>query len=80
MDLQNVLTCPRSQASALHFKLKLQIHNFSFYDLVTRDADLYVWYDGESHVSANEFVSCIHDYIRRRIENSECVEEVMLSH
>lgn len=78
MDLQSVLTCPRSQASALYFKQKLQIHNFSFYDLITRAADLYVWHDGEGQVLANEFVSCIYDYICKRVRNSDSIEEMCL--
>lgn len=64
MDLQSVLLAPNLQASALYYKSKLQVHNFTFYSLNNGDVVLYVWHEGNGGVGSNEFVSCITDYIQ----------------
>ena len=59
MDLQSVLLSPNIKASAVYYKQKLKVHDFTFYQLNDRKVDLYVWHEGEGSVSANELVSCI---------------------
>lgn len=34
MDLQSVLLCPKSNASALYYKTKLIVHNFTVYSMI----------------------------------------------
>lgn len=63
MDLQSVLLCPKTDASAMYYKQKLQLHNFTIYRLNDKDVTLYVWHEGNGSVSANEFTSCIIQYI-----------------
>ncbi|CAI6368591.1 unnamed protein product [Macrosiphum euphorbiae] len=63
MDLQSVLLCPKTDASAMYYKQKLQLHNFTIYRLNDKDFTLYVWHEGNGSVSANEFTSCIIQYI-----------------
>ena len=38
------------------------------YDVVTRDVTCYVWHEGEGGVTANEFVSCIVDYLNEHLQ------------
>ena len=63
MDLQGLLLCPKLQASALYFKMKLSVHNFTIYNMASHEATNYLWHEGEGGVSANEFASCIVDYL-----------------
>ena len=42
MDLQSVLLAPNLSASAIYYKTKLQIHNFTFYSLNDGEVTLYV--------------------------------------
>lgn len=63
MDLESVLLCPLTNASAMYYKQKLQVHNFTIYRLHDHDVTLYVWHESNGHVTANEFTSCIIDYI-----------------
>ena len=37
MDLQAVLLAPQMKASALYYKTKLAVHNFTVYNLATND-------------------------------------------
>lgn len=63
MDLQSVLLCPKTEASAMYYKQKLQLHNFTIYRLNDKDVTLYVWHEGDGSVNANEFTRCIIQYI-----------------
>ncbi|CAB3985083.1 Hypothetical predicted protein [Paramuricea clavata] len=43
LDVQAVLLCPKTKASALYYKTKLQLHNLSFYNLKSGEGYCYVW-------------------------------------
>ena len=62
MDVQSVLLAPKLQASAVYYKKKLQLHNFTIYELNNSDVTLYVWNETDGCVTYNEFTSCIVDY------------------
>ncbi|GFO42349.1 hypothetical protein PoB_006885400 [Plakobranchus ocellatus] len=66
MDVQRVLLAPYLQASALYYKTKLQVHNFTVYNLHTRDVRCYVWNEMEGGMTANEFASCLIDFLNRQ--------------
>ena len=68
VDMQAVLLCPSLQASSLYYKKKLCVHNYTIYDLATKDVTCYVWHEGEGGVSSNEFCSCLTDYLERRAD------------
>ena len=66
LDLQGVLLSPRLQASALYYKTKLAVHNFTIYDMATRDTCCYIWHEGNGKLTANEFASCIFHYLEEK--------------
>ena len=68
MDLQAVLLAPRLQASALYYKTKLCVHNFTIFDLVSRNVVCYVWHEGEGALTASEFASCVIDYLTNHLQ------------
>ncbi|KAJ8891999.1 hypothetical protein PR048_004564, partial [Dryococelus australis] len=49
MDLQSVLLCPKTLASKLYYKQKLQVHNVT----------IYMWHEANGGVSANKFTSYV---------------------
>ena len=61
MDVQAVLISPKLNASALYYKTKLASHNFTMYNLKTKDVKCYYWHEAEGDLSANTFASCIRD-------------------
>lgn len=63
MDLQSVLLCPKTLQSAMYYKCKLQVHNFTIYNLKNGDVTLYVWHEGNGGVTSNEFTTCILDFL-----------------
>ena len=61
MDVQAVLLTPRLNASALYYKTKLASHNFTMYNLKTKDVMCYYWHEGEGDLTSHAFASCIRD-------------------
>ncbi|KAJ8347253.1 hypothetical protein SKAU_G00286540 [Synaphobranchus kaupii] len=47
MDLQAVLLCPKTKASCLYYKTKLQVHNFTLFDLESKEGYCYIWDESE---------------------------------
>lgn len=43
-DLQSVQLCPKLEASAIYYKTKLCVHNFTMYNLENKDVHCY-WFD-----------------------------------
>lgn len=65
MDMQSVLLCPKLLVSEQYYKMKLSLHNFSFYVKNTKDVYLYVWHEGDGGVTANNITSCIIDFLEK---------------
>lgn len=70
-DVEAVQLCPRLFASALYFKLKLQVHNFTIYDIISHRSSNYVWDETQGEVKASIFVSIIVKHIEELVENSD---------
>ncbi|CAG9773208.1 unnamed protein product [Ceutorhynchus assimilis] len=71
MDLQAVKLSPYVPAGKLYFKTNLCCHNFTIYDLATRDVACY-WFseDQNSDLCASTFTTCIIDHLE-----SKCITE-----
>lgn len=65
MDVQSVLTAPRIQVSASYYKMKLTVHNFTFFNMISGKGDCYIWHEAAGGVTSNEFTSIVVDYINR---------------
>ncbi|XP_005098560.1 uncharacterized protein LOC101856023 isoform X2 [Aplysia californica] len=64
MSLQSILFSPMLKASALYYRRKLAVHNFTVFNITTRDVKCYVWHEGEGGLTSDEFSSCIIDYLQ----------------
>lgn len=68
MDVQSVLLSPKLQVSVQYYKQKLQIHNYTLYCSNDKDVHLYVWHEGDGGVTANEFTTCLIDFLNIKLE------------
>ncbi|GFO24067.1 hypothetical protein PoB_005057200 [Plakobranchus ocellatus] len=73
MDLQTVLLAPALKASALYYRTKLCVHNFTIFDCTTRDVSCYVWHEAEGGLTANEFASCLCHYLESDLSSEEFI-------
>lgn len=63
MDLEAVKLAPNMKASALYYKTKLAVHNFTIYNLATHHCTCYWWNESEGDLVASTFASCVVDYL-----------------
>ena len=71
MDLQAVKVCPSIMASAVYFKTKLCVHNFTVYNLATRQCTCYWFDETQADLQASTFASFVVDYIRRHLNDGK---------
>lgn len=64
MDTQAVKLCPALNVSASYYKTKLQIHNFTVYNLQSHQCTNYLWNETEGDLSASVFTTCIIEHLR----------------
>lgn len=67
MDIEVVFLCPKSNASSMYYKTKLNIHNFTLYNLKTRAGNCYFWDETAADLSADVFASMLYDFISNKI-------------
>jgi len=75
MDVQAVQLVPQLQASALYFRQKLAVHNFTLYNLSTNEVVCYVWHEGEGELNANVFTLCVVDYL---VNEVGCTKNIVI--
>lgn len=63
VDMQSVLSCPMLKASAVYCRTKLCVHNCTSFDVSSKDVCCYVWNESKRGLSANEYASCLLDYL-----------------
>lgn len=73
MDLQAVLLAPKMEASALYYRTKLKVHNFTIYNLKTQDGRCYLWDESEGGLSADEFATIIFNFVCEQIGKKKII-------
>lgn len=68
-DLQAVKLAPCLKASALYYKTKLCVHNYTIYNLKTHSVVCYWWNESEGELKASNFTSCLLDFLRELMSN-----------
>lgn len=70
-DLQAVLQLPKGDVSLFYYKCKLNVLNFTIYDLKSNNCECYVWDESNGHRGVNELGSCVLDYIHKVCETGK---------
>nr|XP_047135348.1 uncharacterized protein LOC124812567 [Hydra vulgaris] len=69
-DLQAVKICPYLKVSALYFKTKLMVHNFTIYNLGTNKVKCYWFDETTTDLKASTYASLSVDYLNKLIYES----------
>lgn len=69
-DLMAVQLLPYCQASALYYKMKLAVHNYTIYNLSTHEAICYWFDESQCDLVASVFASCLVDTIEKTLSTS----------
>nr|CAI5866084.1 unnamed protein product [Callosobruchus analis] len=62
-DLQATLPCPKGDTSNFYYISKLNVYNFTIFNLKTKDVECYVWHEGHAHRGADEIGTCVLKYL-----------------
>ena len=68
VDMQSTLLSPKLKASSIYYKMKLACHNYTVYNLATRDCTCYFWHECEFGLTADAFASCLVDHVKSLVE------------
>lgn len=64
-DLQAVFQLPKGNVSVFYYKSKLNVLNFTIYDIKTNECSCYVWDESNGHRGINELGTCILQYLKK---------------
>ncbi|KAJ8964278.1 hypothetical protein NQ314_005012 [Rhamnusium bicolor] len=63
-DLQAVLPCPMGDASSFYYVSKLNVLNFTLYDIKNHEGTCFMWHEDGAHREANEIGTCLLKYLQ----------------
>lgn len=64
-DLQATLPCPQGDVSTFYYVSKLNLFNFTIYNMKNKHGDCFFWHEGEAGRGANEIGSCVWRFLDR---------------
>lgn len=77
MDLQSVLLSPKSNVSAMYYKTKLIVHNFTLYNLKSHEGFCFLWNESEGSITSNEFSSILSYFVESQIASQNDLQELI---
>lgn len=78
IDMQAVKLIPQLNANAAYYKMKLQVHNFTIYNLITHESDNYVWDETNGNLVASTFATIIIKHLRNIITRSQEINHIII--
>ena len=78
MDMQAILLCPRTKASSLYYKTKLQVHNFTLFNLNTKERYCYLLNETEGDLSSEVFAHLQYRHFERVIKDNPDLKEIVV--
>jgi hypothetical protein len=78
VDVQAVQNVPKSNAGSLYFKTRLNLHNYTVYDVATGEVVCYVWTEVNGGLVASVFTSCLTHYLTSRNQQQPSLREVVV--
>ncbi|XP_075160230.1 uncharacterized protein LOC142233263 [Haematobia irritans] len=78
MDMQAVKLIPQTNASASYYKMKLQVHNFTIYNIISHESDNYIWDESEGNLVASTFTTCIIKHLKNCILQSPDINHIII--
>lgn len=63
-DLEKVLPCPIGHANSFYYVSKLNVFNFTIFDVKDTKGTCYLWHEGEGLRGPNEIGTCVFKYLK----------------
>ena len=71
MDLQAVLLCPKTKASGMYYKTKFQVHNFTLFNLHTKEGFCYTWDESKGSLSCDMFAHLLYKHFSKVLDGNK---------
>ena len=78
MDLQAVLLCPKTKTSAMYYRTKLQVHNFTLFNLLTKEGYCYCWDETDGNLSSEMFAYLQFSHFSQVLDNNPAIKEIIV--
>lgn len=73
-----MLLCPSTKASALYYKCKLQVHNFTAYNLQDKEGYCYLWDETNGGLKSEVFAHMIYGHYKNVLSRNPQIKELIL--
>ena len=77
-DTEALLIAPLNDANCMFFRTKLNLHNFTFFNLFDKDVMNYLWTEVNGDLEASTFTTCFISQLTDVIEKSPSVKIIIL--
>ena len=77
-DTEALLTAPHNDTSLMFFHSKKNLHNFTFYDLHTKDVQNFLWSESMEKSKVSNFTMCYIEYLMRVLEENPSLINITL--
>ena len=78
MDVQAVFTCPKTKASTMYYKTKLQVHNYTCFNLGTKEGYCYPWEEHEGDLSAEVFAYLQYQHFVKILKAQPTIKKIIV--
>ena len=77
-DTEALLAAPHNDSGLMFFHSKLNLHNFTFYDLHTKDVQNFLWSEFNREIKASNFTTCYIQYLTKVLEENPSLRNITL--
>ncbi|XP_031338517.1 uncharacterized protein LOC116167318 [Photinus pyralis] len=77
-DVQAVKLAPMLKASAIYYKTKLCVHNYTIYNLFNSEVTCHLWDETQGGLEANMFATMLSDYLQNHLLNEPDTKEFII--
>lgn len=78
MDLESVLMCPKTKASAMYYRTKLVVHNMTYFNLKTKEGFCYVFDETNGDLSSQMFGYLHFSHFSRYLDANPDVSKIII--
>lgn len=78
VDTQAVKLAPMLKASAIYYKTKLCVHNYTIYNLYNGQVDCYLWDESQGGLEANIFASLLVAFLENHLLKEPNTKQIII--
>ena len=78
VDMQAVLLSPKTDASCMYYKTKLQLHNFTLFCLENKEAFCYTWTECDGDLSSDRFAWLLYKHFKTYLEKNPNIKTLIV--